>query len=64
MFGSVDVTYVNPLKKSTYLKGVSAKKMEIFWKDGKKQTVEGKKLSGRDALRLRNVEAKAVKVYF
>lgn len=64
MFGSVDVTYVNPLKKSTYLKGVSAKKMEIFWKDGKKQTVEGKKLSDRDAVRLRNAEAKAVKVYF
>lgn len=64
MFGGTDVTYINPSKKSTYSKKSGIKKMEILWKDGRKQLVEGKVLSGKDAARIRNVEAKAVKVFF
>jgi len=64
MFSKTEVTYINPSRKSTYAKGVEIKKMEILWKDGKKQTVEGKSIEGKDAERIREVSAKSIKVYF
>ncbi len=64
LFSGTNVTYVNPSRKSTYAKTVEIKKIEITWKDGKKQIVEGKVISGKDAVKIREVLAKEIKAYF
>lgn len=64
LFGGIDVTYINPSKKNTYSKGAEIKKMEIFWKDGGRQFVDGKVLSGNDAVKIRGAQAKSIKAYF
>ncbi|MDR1196090.1 MAG: hypothetical protein LBL00_06420, partial [Endomicrobium sp.] len=64
LFSKTDVTYVNPSRKNTYSKGASINKMEILWKDGKKLIIDGQTLSGNDAVKIRNVEAKSIKVFF
>ncbi|MCL2144706.1 MAG: cellobiose phosphorylase [Endomicrobia bacterium] len=63
MFSKTDVTYINPSRKSTYSKGAAVKKMEILWKDGKKQVIDGGVIEGKDAERIREVFAKSIKAY-
>ncbi|MCL2390954.1 MAG: cellobiose phosphorylase, partial [Endomicrobia bacterium] len=64
LFGSTDVTYINPSRKSTYAKDAEIKKIEIFWKDGRKQVVDGKIIKGSEASKIREVRAKVLKVHF
>lgn len=64
MFCKTDVTYINPSKKSTYAKNITIEKVEVVWKDGKKQTFEGSVISGKDAQKIRSVQAKTIKVFF
>ena len=64
LFSKTDVTYVNPQKKSTYSKNTQIRKIEIIWKDGKKQIVEGSLLTGKDAEKIREVFAKSITAYF
>ncbi|MDR2427272.1 MAG: hypothetical protein LBD46_08880 [Endomicrobium sp.] len=64
LFSKITVTYVNPSRKNTYCETAEIKKMEIVWKDGKKQIVKSKTLSGCDAVRVRKVEAKSIKIFF
>jgi hypothetical protein len=62
LFCRTKVTYINPLKKNTY--DLQIKKLEIIWKDGKKQIVDGKTVYGPDALKIRQVLAEEINAYF
>ncbi|MDR2191533.1 MAG: hypothetical protein LBO62_01440 [Endomicrobium sp.] len=64
LFCDTKTTYINPSRKNTYDKDMSIKKLEIFWKDGKKQIVNGKTVFGQDAVKIRQVLAKEIKAYF
>ncbi|MCL2484787.1 MAG: cellobiose phosphorylase [Endomicrobia bacterium] len=64
LFSNTEVTYINPSKKSTYSKDAEIKKIEIVWNNGKKQIVDGKVIKGSDASKIREVQAKSLKVYF
>jgi hypothetical protein len=63
MFSKTDVIYINPSRKNTYSKDAGIKKLEILWKDGKKQVVDGSVVEGKDAEKIREVFAKSIKVY-
>ena len=64
LFCDTKVTYINPSKKNTYAKDMRIKKLEIIWKDGAKQSVEGAVLYGQDAVKIRQVLAKEIKALF
>jgi len=64
LFCDTQVTYINPSKKNTYAKDMQIKKLEILWKNGKKQVINGKTVTGQDAEKIRQVLAKEIKVYF
>jgi len=64
LFGATNVTYVNPSKKSTYAKGVTIKKTEVVWNDGKKQVFDGSAIFGADAKRIRDAQAKTITSFF
>ncbi|MDR1695646.1 MAG: hypothetical protein LBR69_03325 [Endomicrobium sp.] len=64
LFADTEVTYVNPSKRSTYCENAGIKKIEILWKDGKKQIVDGAVIKGKDAEKIREVRAESLKVYF
>ena len=64
LFCDTQVTYINPSKKNTYAKDMQIKKLEILWKNGKKQIIDGKTVTGQDAEKIRQVLAKEIKAYF
>jgi cellobiose phosphorylase len=64
LFSVTDITYVNKSRKSTYLPGVKIKKMEILWKDGRKNEFNGSEITGQFALDIRNRQAESITATF
>jgi hypothetical protein len=58
------VCYHNPRRQDTYGPGMNVRKIEIAWKKGGRETIDGKIIRGRSAERIRDGEAQQIDLYY
>ncbi len=64
LFSVTDLVYINKSRKSTYLPNVKISKIEIEWNNGKKDIINSDKVTGENAKKIRNREAKKIIINF
>ena len=64
LFAATDIVYVNKPSKNTYLPKAEIKKIHIQWNNGKKDEIDGNKITGKFAVDIRNRQAKSITAVF
>ena len=62
--GRTKVTYHNPSRRDLFGDNTGIEKMVIYWDDGSKETLRGGLIPSKEAVRIRELEAKSIEVYF